>query len=114
MKKSLSKLFFCAFVFIFFLVYILRKIEFSLKKCYNNIVYKGEGPMKTIIIESDYIQLGQFLKFAQLITNGGEAKHYLLSHVVLVNQQLENRRGRKLYPEDQVQVDKEIYLIQKK
>ena len=57
--------------------------------------------------------MGQFLKFAQLITNGGEAKHYLLSHVVLVNQQLENRRGRKLYPEDQVQIDKEIYLVSK-
>ncbi len=69
--------------------------------------------MKKIMIESDYIQLGQFLKFVQLISNGGEAKNYLNSHLVLVNQQAENRRGRKLYPEDQIQIGNETYIIQK-
>ena len=69
--------------------------------------------MKKIMIESDYILLGQFLKFVQLISNGGEAKNYLNSHLVLVNQQAENRRGRKLYPEDQIQIGNETYIIQK-
>lgn len=57
---------------------------------------------KEIAIESEYITLGQFLKFAGIIHQGGEAKSYLLQNKVLVNQVDENRRGRKLRPGDDV------------
>ena len=68
--------------------------------------------MKKIKITSPYITLGQFLKFADLISSGGETKFYLTENDVHVNQELEVRRGRKLYPGDQVSVDgKESYMI---
>lgn len=56
--------------------------------------------MKEIKITSEYITLGQFLKFADVISNGGEAKFYLASHKVLINNVEDNRRGRKLYDGD--------------
>ncbi len=54
--------------------------------------------MKTIIeITTEYITLGQFLKFSGIIRNGSMAKDYLLSNCVYVNGEKEARRGRKLY-----------------
>ena len=68
-------------------------------------------PMKTIEIYTDYITLGQMLKFAGIIRNGGEAKAYLLSHEVCINGELDNRRGRKLYDGCQVKVNDQLFLI---
>ena len=55
-------------------------------------------------ITSEYITLTQLLKMADIISSGGEAKAFLASEKVLVNGELENRRGRKLYPGDTVVV----------
>ncbi len=60
--------------------------------------------MKKIKITTPYITLGQFLKFADLISSGGETKFYLTENDVHVNQELELRRGRKIYPGDIVTV----------
>lgn len=49
-------------------------------------------------IETEYITLGQFLKEINVISSGGMAKFYLSEHSVFVDNELENRRGRKLYP----------------
>ena len=38
-----------------------------------------------IKIKTEYITLGQFLKFADIIHEGGEAKSYLAANEVLVN-----------------------------
>lgn len=54
--------------------------------------------MKVVKINTEYITLGQFLKFAGIISNGGEAKSYLADAVIHVNGELDMRRGRKLYP----------------
>ena len=54
--------------------------------------------MKEIKITTEYITLGQFLKFVGIIDNGSYAKLYLQDNKVLVNGELEDRRGRKLYP----------------
>lgn len=53
----------------------------------------------------NYITLNVLLKFTNIISTGGEAKYYLQNHEVLVNDILENRRGRKLYPGDVVKVE---------
>ena len=68
-----------------------------------------------LIITNDLITLGQLLKELSLISSGGMAKHYLNEHLVLVNDEVENRRGRKLYPQDRVNFIDEslIILIQK-
>jgi ribosome-associated protein len=51
------------------------------------------------------ITLGQFLKLAGLVSTGGEAKELIVSGLVLVNGQVETRRGRKMAPGDTVHVE---------
>ena len=58
-------------------------------------------------INSEYITLSQFLKAANLIGSGGEAKLYLTEFSVLVNGESENRRGRKLRVGDVVAAPQE-------
>ncbi|WP_407272312.1 S4 domain-containing protein YaaA [Radiobacillus sp. PE A8.2] len=58
-----------------------------------------------ILIHTDYIPLGQFLKLANVIDSGGMVKIFLAEYPVYVNGELENRRGRKLYPGDNIEID---------
>ncbi|HAQ57351.1 MAG TPA: S4 domain-containing protein YaaA [Acholeplasmatales bacterium] len=60
--------------------------------------------MKTIDITTEYITLGQLLKFAAVLQSGGEVKSFLAEVRVTVNDEPENRRGRKLYPGDRITV----------
>jgi ribosome-associated protein len=55
-------------------------------------------------IETEYIKLDSFLKHANLVMSGGEAKLLIQEGEVLVNGEVENRRGRKLYPGDRVEI----------
>ena len=64
-----------------------------------------------IHINSEYITLGQFLKFADIIYSGGEAKSYLASHDVKINGEIDNRRGRKLRVGDVIEVDEGQFEI---
>ncbi len=57
-----------------------------------------------IEIRDTYITLGQFLKLADLISSGGMAKPFLQQMEVFVNDELENRRGKKLYDNDVVSI----------
>jgi ribosome-associated protein len=50
------------------------------------------------------IRLGQFLKLADLIDTGGEAKILIASGDVTVNGEVDTRRGRQLRPGDVVVV----------
>lgn len=61
--------------------------------------------MTIVPIHGEYITLGQFLKITDIISSGGEAKSYLADAKILVNGEPDNRRGRKLYPNDTVRVD---------
>ena len=67
--------------------------------------------IKNIKIEGEYITLGQFLKVADIISSGGEAKSFLAANRVLVNGEEDNRRGRKLYKDDMVEIDRKNYKI---
>ncbi len=55
-----------------------------------------------IALRDEYITLGQLLKLAGVIGTGGEAKSYLADHVVQVNDEPEQRRGRKLRVGDRI------------
>ena len=68
----------------------------------------------TIYIETEYITLSQFLKLADLIMSGGEAKMFLGTLKILVNGIEDNRRGRKLYDGDEVNVQGKKYQIRHK
>jgi S4 domain protein YaaA len=61
--------------------------------------------MRDIAIHTPYITLGQFLKLSDCISTGGQAKAFLAEYRIEVNRQEDNRRGRKLYPGDAVNVE---------
>lgn len=52
----------------------------------------------TFVIRDEYVTLGQFLKEISEIPSGGAAKWYLQDFPVYINGELEQRRGRKIYP----------------
>jgi ribosome-associated protein len=58
------------------------------------------------------IELDRFLKLAQVVQSGGEAKVLIRSGEVQVNGTVETRRGRKLRPGDVVFVHGEEYVIE--
>jgi ribosome-associated protein len=62
------------------------------------------GEMRIVTIRDDSIRLGQLLKLADLVEDGGEAKEVLLRGLVEVNGEVETRRGRQLAPGDTVTV----------
>ncbi len=61
--------------------------------------------MREIAITTDSIRLGQFLKLADLVDVGSDARWMLGDGVVRVNGVLEARRGRQLVRGDVVSVD---------
>lgn len=70
--------------------------------------------MKQIKISTEFVTLGQFLKLANLIQTGGEAKFYLKENKVIVNGEEDNRRGRKLYSGNIVEVENQTFEIVEK
>ena len=64
-----------------------------------------------IKITTEYVTLGQFLKLADLIASGGEAKFAVKEMDILVNGEKEDRRGRKLYRNDKIMVDGVFFEI---
>ena len=60
--------------------------------------------MRDVAIRGDMIRLGQLLKLADVVDSGGELKALLAETDVLVNGELEDRRGRQLHDGDVVTV----------
>ena len=58
--------------------------------------------MEVINLREDFIKLGQALKAAGFVEDGVEAKIEINSGNVLVNGEVDTRRGRKLYDGDVV------------
>jgi len=64
-----------------------------------------EGSMAMILgVPENQIKLDQFLKLANLVATGGEAKFRVQSGEVRVNGEVETRRGRKLQVGDVVEI----------
>jgi ribosome-associated protein len=59
---------------------------------------------RTVEIRDEVIRLGQFLKLADLIESGSEAKAVIADGLVEVNGETELRRGRQLRAGDTVTV----------
>ena len=66
-----------------------------------------------ISIYSEYITLSQFLKLADIIQTGGEAKSFLAEHEIVIDGEVDNRRGRKLRGGEIVEVLGQTYEIKK-
>jgi ribosome-associated protein len=60
--------------------------------------------MEKIEINGKVIRLGQFLKVAVLVETGGEAKARIQGGEVLLNNEIETRRGRQLRHLDVVEI----------
>ena len=60
--------------------------------------------MRDVPIDGDMIRLGQFLKLADLIDTGGEAKLVIAAGEVSVNGEVDVRRGRQLRRGDVVSI----------
>ncbi len=70
----------------------------------------GGMTFETFRIHSEFITLGQLLKAADVVQSGGDVKWFLSQADIKVNDEPDNRRGRKLYPGDRIVIDFELEL----
>ena len=66
---------------------------------------------RDVPIRDESIRLGQFLKLADLIDNGADAKPLLMQGLVSVNGEVETRRGRQLAKGDVVTLGEESVKV---
>jgi ribosome-associated protein len=67
--------------------------------------------VRDVAISTGMIRLGQLLKLAGVIDSSGEAKAFLAAVPVTVNGEPEDRRGRQLFPGDEVRAGDEALRI---
>lgn len=75
----------------------------------SRVLCKWGGLIKDFVINGEFITLAQFLKEESIISSGGQAKWYLNENPVMLNGVLENRRGKKIHPGDQIVINKNLY-----
>lgn len=67
--------------------------------------------MKEININTEFIKLDSFLKWAGVASLGSEAKIYISEEMVKVNGEVCTQRGKKLRPGDIIEFEEEKYKI---
>lgn len=67
--------------------------------------------MDEIYINTDYITLGQLLKLAGFVDSGSIAKLVIKDGLVSVNNEIDTRRGRKLYDGDIVEFEGKTCIV---
>jgi ribosome-associated protein len=66
---------------------------------------QGQEPEpEDVPIREEMIRLGQFLKLAGLVEHGGQAKEVIAAGEVVVNGEVDTRRGRQLHVGDVVRL----------
>ena len=68
--------------------------------------------MKNISINTEFIKLDQFMKWADVVPTGTEARIIISEGQVKVNGEVENRRGKKLRKDDIIEVNGIKYIIE--
>ena len=68
--------------------------------------------IEKIKISTEFIKLDQFLKWIAVVDSGSEAKEVILDGKVKVNDEVETRRGRKIYPEYKVEIFDKTYVVE--
>ena len=69
--------------------------------------------MQEFTLRDEYIKLVQLLKAAGIAESGVDAKDMIVDGLVRVNGEVDLRRGRKVYPGDEVEVGNEIIKVAK-
>ena len=72
-------------------------------------VKKKELQEKTVAIETEFIRLDAFLKFAMAAESGGEAKLLIQDGLVKVNGEVCLQRGKKIRPGDFVELEGTVF-----
>lgn len=67
--------------------------------------------MTEISINSEFIKLDSFLKYAGAVGTGGEGKILIKEGHVTVNGEVCTMRGKKLYPGDTVAIADDVYSV---
>ena len=70
--------------------------------------------METIKITTEFIKLDSFLKLTNLCESGGLAKTLIQEGEVMVNGEVETRRGKKLYKGDKISFQGNDFIIGEK
>ncbi|MCY9843638.1 RNA-binding S4 domain-containing protein [Vibrio caribbeanicus] len=64
-----------------------------------------------IEVSTQPIELYKVLKIAELVSGGGEAKHFISNGYVAVNGEVEYRKRKKLYDGDYFEFNQDFYVI---
>ena len=67
--------------------------------------------MENVVIQTEFIKLQDLLKFANLVSTGGEAKERIQAGEVTVNGQVCTMRGKKIRPGDDVAFQGAHYTV---
>lgn len=67
--------------------------------------------MERVKIETEFIKLDQFLKWAGAVSSGIEAKIFVQNGEVKVNNLIETQRGKKIRPGDTVEYNGILYEV---
>ena len=67
--------------------------------------------MTEITITTEFIRLDSFLKLANLVGSGGQAKMIIQDGLVKVNDEVCTMRGKKLVPGDRVGFEGKLYEV---
>ena len=65
---------------------------------------------ETISIHTDYIQLDQLLKYANILATGGQIKELLAEELITLNGNIVTEKRKKIYPNDVVSIGDEISI----
>ncbi len=68
--------------------------------------------MQSIKITGEFIKLDALLKFANLVSSGGEAKILIADGQVLVNNEICTQRGKKLRSGDTISLANKTVVIE--
>lgn len=67
--------------------------------------------MKKIKIKTEYITIGQFIKYIGLVSQGSDIKSFIIENKIYVDGEIENRRGRKVYRQSIIKINDLVYMI---
>lgn len=64
-----------------------------------------------VLIEGNSITLGQFLKLTKIIATGGQAKFFIESNNIKINNNVVNGRNTKIFSGDVVWINNKAYFV---
>ncbi|VEU60416.1 s4-like RNA-binding protein [Mycoplasmopsis bovigenitalium] len=64
-----------------------------------------------VLIDGNSITLGQFLKLTKIISTGGQAKFFIETNNIKINNNVVNGRNTKIFSGDVVWINNKAYFV---